>query len=81
MSVYLDRADRLVKADLSGEDGYLDTELLRVMYNVETALLATGAEPNIDYGIVKLAELAQPYVLAINSANDLKCSSPFKKRK
>lgn len=78
MGIALPKTGRLIKEDISGSGrGTLTDYTVDVMYSLEEALLLAGATPGEDYDVMYLMELAQPYVLAHNANNELKCNTPF----
>ncbi len=78
MGIALPKKGRLITEDLKGSGrGTLTDYTVDVMYSLEEALLLAGATPKQDYDVMYLMELAQPYVLAHNNKNELKCSTPF----
>jgi len=78
MGISLPKKGRLIKENISGSgEGTLTDYTVNVMFSLEEALLLAGATPKADYDVMYLMELAQPYVLAYNANNELKCDTPF----
>lgn len=78
MGIALPKKGRLIREDMMGSgEGTLTDYTVNVMYSLEEALLIGGATPKDDYDVMYLMELAQPYVLAYNAKNELKCNTPF----
>lgn len=78
MGIELPKKGRLIKENISGSgEGTLTDYTVNVMFSLEEALLLAGATPKDDYDVMYLMELAQPYVLAYNANNELKCDTPF----
>lgn len=61
MTVADPNIDRLIQRVDAIVEGDFSDELLSLAYAIENALLSAGAKPEIDYCVLDLFKLAEPY--------------------